>query len=370
MKKKPFWLRCLLAPLSFIYGIVVTFRNFLFDIGLLPSRSYPIPVICVGNISVGGTGKTPHVEYIIEVLKENYRIAVLTRGYKRKTKGLVVANESSTINEIGDEPCQIKLKYPNITLLVDGNRRRAMKYLLSLEEDKRPEVVIMDDGFQHRYVKPSYSILLVDMNRPIDTDRLLPLGNLRERSSARYRADMVVVTKKPKNFKPIDRVLFERRLDLYKYQQLYFSSIEYLTPCPLINIGEDSYIESQPLAKDSNVVAISGIAMPEPFIQELKQSYTFIEAKSFADHHNFTQKELEELNSSYATLSSKLEKELYFICTEKDAVRLFALRDYLNEDLLEHFYYLPITISIDGNRKNEFNRQIKQAANALLPTLQ
>ncbi len=370
MKKKSFWLRCLLTPLSLLYGVVIRCRNFFFDIGLLPSHSYPIPLICVGNISVGGTGKTPHVEHIIELLKDNYRIAVLTRGYKRKSKGLVIANENSTIEEIGDEPRQIKLKYPNITLLVDGNRRRAMDYLLSLDEDIRPEVVIMDDGFQHRYVKPSYSILLIDMNRPIDTDRLLPLGNLRESSSARYRANMVIVTKKPKNFKPIDRVLFERRLNLYKYQHLYFSSIEYLAPRPLISIGQEYNDETFVLDKSSNVVAISGIAMPAPFIEEISRTYTLVAQKSFTDHHNFSKTELEDLNNSYITLKAKLKEELYFICTEKDAVRLFALKEYLNEELIEHFYYLPITISIDGNKKNEFNTLIKQAANALLPTLQ
>ncbi len=369
MKKKSFWLRCLLAPLSFLYGIVVSCRNFFFDIGWLPSRSYPIPVICVGNISVGGTGKTPHVEHIIELLKDNYRIAVLTRGYKRKSTGLIIASEYSTVEEIGDEARQMQLKYPNITLAVDGNRRRAMDYLLNLDEEKRPEVVIMDDGFQHRYIKPSFSILLVDINRPIDTDSLLPLGNLRESATARYRADMLILTKKPKSFKPIDRVLFERRLDLYKYQHLYFSSISYLAPRPLLSIGQAKDTQAVHLDKHSSVFAVSGIARPEIFIEEIKQSYTFIAQRCFTDHHNFTRKELEELNETYANLNAELTKELYFVCTEKDAVRLFGLKDYLSKELLEHFYYLPIAISMDGNRDNEFNTLIKQAADALLPTL-
>ncbi len=370
MKEKSFWLRCLLAPFSFWYGLVVTCRNFFFDIGLFTSKSYSIPVICVGNISVGGTGKTPHVEYIINLLKDDYRLAVLTRGYRRKTKGLVVATEHSTVEEIGDEPKQMKLKYPNITLVVDANRQRAMKYLMSLDKDVRPEVVIMDDGFQHRYIKPSYSILLVDINRPIDNDYLLPLGNLREKASARYRANMLIVTKKPKSFKPIDRVLFERRLDLYNCQHLYFSGIEYLAPRPIETIGQNTSLNYEPLDKNSKVVAISGIAVPIPFVEELRVSYTCVGQRAFADHHNFKKKELEELNNFYASLTLQLKEEVFFICTEKDAVRLLSLKEYLNEDLLKHFYYLPITISLDGNRDNQFNKLIRQAASALPINLQ
>ncbi|XP_060149190.1 tetraacyldisaccharide 4'-kinase-like [Globicephala melas] len=370
MKKKGLLQRCLLAPFSLLYGAVVTTRNFLFDIGILPSETYPIPIICVGNISVGGTGKTPHVEYIIKLLQDDYRIAVLTRGYKRKSKGLVVATENSTVEEIGDEPLQIKLKYPKIQLVVDGNRRRAMDYLMSLKEDERPELVIMDDGFQHRYVKPSYSVLLIDINRPIVADYLLPLGNLRERASARYRANMIIVTKKPKTFQPIDLVLFERCLDLYKYQHLYFSGIEYQEPRPILSLrAKEPMRPTIELNKRSKVIAVSGIAVPTPFIEYLKETYSYVDSRCFSDHHNFSRKELTELNEYYHSLKMVVTDELYFICTEKDAVRLSALKDYIDEELLQHFYYLPITITLD-NKEEEFKTLIRQAADASLPTLQ
>ncbi len=370
MQKKGLLLRCLLAPFSFLYGAIVTFRNFLFDVGILPSVSYPIPVICVGNISVGGTGKTPHVEYIIDLLKDDYRIAVLTRGYRRKTSGMVIATASSSVREIGDEPLQMRLKYPNITIVVDGNRRRAMSYLMSLPEEERPEVVIMDDGFQHRYIKPSYSILLIDINRPISSDHFMPLGSLRERTSARYRANMVIMTKKPKTFHPIDQKLFERKLNLYKYQHLYFSGIKYQNPSLLNNLGLDKYDDATKLNKQSKVVVISGIAAPESFILKLKESYTYIEQKIFSDHHNFSKKEIQQLNKLYLSLKESYKDEIYFICTEKDAVRLFSIKDKLDRELLNHFYYLPIKITIDGGKKDEFNTLIRQAANAFPTTLQ
>ncbi len=370
MSKKHFFIRFLLFPLSFLYGMLIACRNFFFNIGIFKSESFPIPIICVGNISVGGTGKTPHVEHIIEILKKDYRLAVVTRGYKRKTKGLIIANTDSTAEEIGDEPRQIKLKYPDVTLAVDGNRRRAIRYLLSMKEDVRPQVIIMDDGFQHRYVKPSYSVVLIDFNRPITSDYLLPLGNLREQASARYRANMIIVTKKPKGFKPIDKMLYERGLNLYPYQHLYFSSIEYQAPRPLLFLGQETTDSPITIGKNDKVVAVSGIASPKPFVQQLEKAYTLIGQKHFPDHHNFTKKDIESLNTLYTELQAKADKAIFFVCTEKDAVRLHNLKEWLSPDLLEHLYYLPITISVGANKEEEFNLHIKQAAQALPATLQ
>ena len=210
----------LLLPLSALYGVVVWFRNKLFDWSILPSEEFSVPVICVGNITAGGTGKTPHVEYLIELLKKDYKVAVLSRGYKRKTSGFVLADTQSTVKTIGDEPLQIFKKFPDIIVAVDGNRRRGIKKLLNIPEEKRPEIILLDDAFQHRYVKPFLSILLIDSNRLIYEDTLLPAGRLRESRAGKDRANMVVVTKCSPELKPIDFRLISKHLDLYPYQDL------------------------------------------------------------------------------------------------------------------------------------------------------
>ena len=179
----------LLKLCSLVYGAGVSLRNYLFNSGLLREHHYDIPLICVGNITVGGTGKTPHIELIIELLRPSYRLAVISRGYKRSSRGLQDVTPGASVQQIGDEPKQLSLKYPEVRLIVDGDRRRAMRYLMALPEAERPEVVLLDDGFQHRYVHPSFSILLIDASRELHEDALLPAGNLREPASARYRAD-------------------------------------------------------------------------------------------------------------------------------------------------------------------------------------
>ena len=220
----------LLYPLSWLYGLGVGLRNFLFDQGVLKQQAYPIPLICVGNITVGGTGKTPHVELLISILREQRRIAVISRGYKRKSRGLKDVTLTSTADEVGDEPKQIKQKYPEVRFVVDGNRRRAMAYLLALPEAERPDVVLLDDGFQHRYVHPSFSILLIDAQRELHDDELLPLGGLREPATARYRADCIILTKCPHNMRPITLRIMQRNLALYPHQRIFFSRIEYQQP--------------------------------------------------------------------------------------------------------------------------------------------
>ena len=192
----------ILWPLSVLYGLGVSIRNRLFNLGILKIREFDIPIICVGNITVGGTGKTPHTESLINELKNDYRVACLSRGYKRKTSGFVLATENSTANDIGDEPMQIKNKFPEITVAVDADRVRGIKKLMQLPE--KPEVIILDDGFQHRYVKADINIMLIDYNRPIYEDHLLPLGRLRESIHAKDRANYVIVTKCPANISPIE----------------------------------------------------------------------------------------------------------------------------------------------------------------------
>ena len=216
-----------LAPLSFLYGIGIWLRNRLFDWGILHSEQYSIPVICIGNLSVGGTGKTPHTEYFIRLLKDKYRIAVLSRGYKRKTSGFILADSESSSLEIGDEPFQMKNKFPDILVAVDANRRRGIQNLLSLPEKDRPEVILLDDAYQHRYVHPSLSIVLSDYHRLFYNDKLMPTGHLREPISNINRTDIVVVTKCDEDMKPIDFRVIEENMKLRAHQLLFFTSIVY-----------------------------------------------------------------------------------------------------------------------------------------------
>lgn len=340
-------------------------RNLLFDIGLLPSQSYDIPVICVGNITVGGTGKTPHVEYILSLLTPRYRVAVLSRGYKRQTRGLVEATDRSRAQDIGDEPLQLKLKYSTIRLVVDGNRRRAMRYLMDLPAEERPEVVVMDDGMQHRYVHPSCTILLLDSNRPILEDRLLPEGSLREGAIARYRADILIATKCRSDLSPIEQRLMERTLGLFSHQKMFFSSIRYLPP----RLLETLYVREEtreivPIPRRSPLLLITGIARPEPLEEYLESRYEVVERQVYPDHHYFGKADIETLNASFAKLQKLSPRTPYAICTEKDAVRLWELREQLSVALLEHLYYLPIEVVVMGNEV-ELERQILLAAKAI-----
>ena len=215
-----------LRPLSWIYGLIVGIRNMMFDCGLLHSESFDIPVISVGNLTVGGTGKTPHSEYLVKLLQDKFQIGLLSRGYKRKTRGFLLANADTTMPEIGDEPFQMKLKFPNIHIAVDKNRRRGIH---KLADEIKPvtDVIILDDAYQHRYVTPGVNILLMDYHRLICFDALLPAGRLREHQFNKRRADIVIVTKCPKTITPMEKRGISRSLELYPWQKLFFSTFRY-----------------------------------------------------------------------------------------------------------------------------------------------
>lgn len=218
-----------LYPASWLYGAAVMMRNKLFDWEVLQSKSFDIPIISVGNLAVGGTGKTPHTEYLIKSLCNQYNVAVLSRGYKRHTKGYVLATPESTARSIGDEPYQMHQKFPSVTVAVDEKRCHGIEKLLALQKPSI-DVILLDDAFQHRYVKPGLSILLTDYHRLFCDDTLLPAGRLREPISGKNRAQIVIVTKCPQDIKPIDYNIITKRLNLYPYQQLFFSSFRYGNP--------------------------------------------------------------------------------------------------------------------------------------------
>ena len=211
-------LSIILWPLSLLYGAVVRLRNQLFDWGILKSKTYDVPVICIGNLAVGGTGKTPLTEYLIRMLKNKFRIAVVSRGYKRNSKGLLLATCEHSCREIGDEPFQMRQKFPDILIAIDGNRCRAIEHLLALPKEQRPEVILLDDAFQHRYVSASFSILLTDYGNMFYQDHLLPIGRLREPANGKQRADLIIVSKTPKDLKPIEYRITETNMHLKAHQ--------------------------------------------------------------------------------------------------------------------------------------------------------
>ncbi|MCD7938056.1 MAG: tetraacyldisaccharide 4'-kinase [Tannerellaceae bacterium] len=344
-------LRQYLFPFSFLYGIGVWCRNFMFNKGILPTEQYPVPVICIGNLSVGGTGKTPHTEYVIRLLKDKYKVAVLSRGYKRNTKGFMLASPQSSSKTIGDEPYQIKLKFPDIIVAVDENRRRGIKQLLALDEEQRPDVILLDDGYQHRYVTPSLSILLTDFNRLIYLDKLLPVGGLRESRKGVLRADVVVVTKCDPDLKPIDFRILEENLNLWSHQLLYFSRIIYGEMEPLFP-EETTPQKLEKIRPENDVIVIAGIAKPELFVDEIRKHTEKVCPFLFPDHHNFTKKDFKKIQDKFKTFTDPL-----ILTTEKDAVRLKDNK-YLPEEWKSRLYYLPIRIDFSAKHYTTFDEVI------------
>lgn len=341
-----------LLPLSFLYGMGVRFRNMLFDTGILESRSFPIPVISVGNITVGGAGKTPHVEYLIRLLCETKRVSVLSRGYKRRTKGYLLASSSSTSLELGDEPYQMYLKYGRqVHVAVSANRCEGIERLCSDPETKDTDVILMDDAFQHRYVKPGVNILLVDYHRLIVYDKLLPAGRLREPKDGKRRADIVIVTKCPPDLRPMDFRVITKALNLYPYQKLFFTTIEYGDLIPLFSNSRSLALSE--ITSDFEVLVLSGIASPQHLLCDIQKHTENVIPMTFRDHHLFTPKDIARINNTFDSLSSKR----IIITTEKDAARLVGL-DGLSDDVRNHIYALPIKTTFLLEQQEQFDEFI------------
>ena len=352
-----------MLPLSWLYGLGVRLRNQLFEIGLLKSRSFDIPVISVGNITVGGSGKTPHVEYLIRLLKDRAKVAVLSRGYKRKSRGYVLAGEKTTMSDIGDEPFQMKTKFPDIYVAVDKNRCHGIDTLTGSKETKDTDVILLDDAFQHRYVKPGINILLVDYHRLIIYDKLLPAGRLREPQNGKSRADIVIITKCPKDLKPMEYRVIIKAMNLYPYQQLYFTTLEYDNLSPMF-CGEERPLKS--ISKKENILLLTGIASPKQMIYDLKECSPNITPMTFPDHHQFTKKDIERINDAFAAMQSPK----IIITTEKDNARLFGMEG-LSDEVRHNIYILPVKIKFMPGQEKEFNNKIigyvqKNSKNSIL----
>lgn len=345
----------MLLPLSKIYGFAVGVRNIMFKWHILKQREFPVPVVVVGNISAGGTGKTPHTEYVIDLLRYKYHIGMLSRGYKRKTKGFVLATSRSTPLDIGDEPYQIYQKFGrDISVAVCEDRCTGIEELLRL--DPRINLIVLDDAFQHRYVKPTVSIVLTEFNNPVFFDKLLPLGRLREPAKAIYRADMVVVTKCPPQLKAIEYRIFKNNLKLFPYQKLFFSRFNYTSLRPLFpDIRKDAPHMSW-LGPDDTVLVLSGIANPKPLVRYLKGFKATIKVKVFPDHHNFNRKDLDAITKRFNELEGK---QKIIVTTEKDAVRLIN-NPYFPHQLKPYIFYQPVDVTFDPMNVDSFDLELQK----------
>ncbi|MGQ9846152.1 MAG: tetraacyldisaccharide 4'-kinase [Bacteroidales bacterium] len=341
-----------LYPLSWIYAFVVGIRHLFYNLGIFSSKEFDLPILCVGNITVGGTGKTPHVEAIVRILKEHYNVAVLSRGYKRKSKGYKEVFVDSKVIEVGDEPLQIKQKFPDITVAVSENRRKGIQTLMK-KNDPKIDVIILDDGYQHLAVKAGIYILLVDFNNPIYEDKMLPYGTLRESIHHKSKAHMVIVTNTPTELKPIERRIIQKKLELFPYQYLFFSYVKYKSP--VVVFPEYQSVIKYNFSKFKYVVLlVTGIANPKPLHDNIKRFASDIIEITFPDHYYFKSKDIRTIVD---TFNSIREEKKIIITTEKDSIRL---REAPNNELLFDLpiFYIPIEIDFLYDEKNKFNLEI------------
>jgi tetraacyldisaccharide 4'-kinase len=345
-------LSLLLYPFSLLYGLVTFIRNLLYDYNIIKSHEFPIPIISVGNITAGGTGKTPHVEYLVKLLKDEFNVAVLSRGYKRRTRHFILAGPESGVQDIGDEPVQIKQKFPDVQVAVDRKRVNGVQQLMAKIPDL--DVVLLDDAYQHRRIKPGLSILLIDFHRPIMEDRLLPVGRLREKAYEKRRANIILVTKCPDRLKPIERRLIAKDASLYAFQHLYFTKLGYREPVPVFMDASPEISLSEIKACSPAILMVTGIANPRLYKRHLRSISTRITEMIFPDHHSFSQRDINQILQAY----SNLEGEYRFIfTTEKDATRL---RKFSNIDLeiKNRLFYVPIETEFLNEDNENFNYQI------------
>ncbi|TGV03274.1 tetraacyldisaccharide 4'-kinase [Flavivirga rizhaonensis] len=321
------FLRYILYPIVPIYYLVTWLRNKLYDLGIKKSISHKTPVICVGNLSVGGTGKTPMIEYLIHLLKEDYLVATLSRGYKRKTKGFQLANKDATAESIGDEPFQFYNKFKkNILVAVDGDRNNGIKQLQLI--DNLPEVILLDDAFQHRKVKAGFNILLTTYSNPYFKDIVLPTGNLREPRSGSKRANIIMVTKCPKDLSDAEKNTILQKINPETNQHVFFSSISYSNSVISSNTNK-------PIDDLNDFTLVTGIANAFPLVSFLKEKGLKFDHLNFKDHHEFSEQDILELN-----------KRDLIVTTEKDFMRL---KQY--KSLRDKLFYLPISIVINDEVK-------------------
>lgn len=341
----------ILYPLALLYGLAIGIRNALYNRGVLPTTEHDVPVICVGNIAVGGTGKTPHVDYLVTLLKKHFRVAVLSRGYLRKSKGFRIVTGMDTVALAGDEPLQLAIRHNDITVAVDRDRNHGIREIMNQRPDT--EVIIMDDGFQHRTVTPGKSIVLTDWANLYIDDHLMPVGRLREHISNIRRADFVLITKAPPSLSAMDRRIIIKKIGKYPYQNLFFTAFRYGSPVAVFP-GSATDIPDEETVKESDILLLTGIANPAPLMEHIKGIAGTVKHKRYPDHHNFSVEEISRLADKN---DETLSKPFYIFTTEKDAARLRMLED-LPARLMSVMFYIPVEVEFLNNDADEFNNHI------------
>jgi len=348
-------LKFLLYPFSIIYGIVTGIRNFLYDSGILKSNDSDIPVVSIGNLTVGGTGKTPHTEYLISLLKEDHKVAVLSRGYKRKTKGFIEVKTDSLVADVGDEPLQIKIKFPLVTVAVDKNRVHGIRKLVK-DSNNAIDLVLLDDAFQYRKINPSVNILLIDYNRPVIKDLILPAGRLRESHRQQKRASMIIYTKCPVSLSPIARRIMIENIYLQPYQYLFFTNMNYDKPVPVFPELAENWLSFADTKNKSSVLLLSGIANPVPFWDYVSSVAKIEDKIVFPDHHFYSSGDIQKIEKRYDRISK--DNYLYILTTEKDAMRLKFVNN-LSFGIRKKMFYLPIKVGfLDKEENRLFNKKV------------
>ncbi len=332
--------RIVFKVLSYIYRMVIAIRHWLFDINVLKSQKFNIPIICVGNITVGGTGKTPTAEMIIDTMKPTYKVALLSRGYGRRTKGYREVTLDSSYRDVGDEPLQIKLKFPDVLVVVCEKRVEAIRRI----EAEHPEInlIVMDDGFQHRHVDPRINVVVLDYTRPVFEDDFLPVGNLRDNLNSLYRAHYFIVTKCPEDMQPLDQRMWRKDLQLVAYQKIYFTRVVPTAAVPLFQTPNH-------LREGDEVIVMSGIGNPKPFVKGVRKHYNVVDNLVYPDHHVYTVEDIEKIVSHI-----KQHPNAMLLTTEKDAVKLRRSRRV--PDLMrERLFYQPVKVEfLEGSDENFF----------------
>lgn len=344
------FLRIILYPFSLIFGLIIWLRNKFYDWQIFQSTAFDIPIISVGNISAGGTGKSPQVEYLIRLLRENYRVATLSRGYKRNSKGFLLASNDHTVRDIGDEPMQFKSKFEDILVAVDEKRVHGVNQLLKINPP--PEVILLDDAFQHRQIKAGLSILLTDFYHLYAKDYMIPSGKLREFRAGTKRADAILVTKSPKVLSPFTRQRVRDELKPLPHQQLFFSYIRHsgLTAFP----GTDFQPEGR--GKYNAALIVAGIANPYPLEAYLKEKINTVETYLFPDHHQFTGRDVENIIERFDQI---LSRNKILVTTEKDMMRLIHPSLIVKLKSLP-LCFVPMETKINKEDREQFDKFILQ----------
>lgn len=338
-----------LLPFSLVYGLITSIRNKLFDWNLIKTTKFKLPIISIGNLSLGGTGKTPHTEYLVRLLQDNYKIATLSRGYKRKTKGFFLANNKSSYKEIGDEPKQYKNKFTNLIVAVDEKRVNGVTKI----KQTIPEIdlIILDDAFQHRAISPGLNILITEYNNLFTDDYIFPSGRLRESKKGSKRADVIIISKTPKETSLNDKLALIKKIKPLNHQKVFFTTIIYKNFSPFTKAAKQNIPINK---KEQTILLVTGIAKPTPLLQSLKNQHKEVLHLQFPDHHDFTIKDIQKIKTAFNQIDNNNKS---IISTEKDIMRL-SLPEIL-KDLQEiPIFYIPIEVEFIGNDKKEFDKVI------------